>query len=76
MLENKYYRGKVLLKMFYLNGHAAGFRGPQTWNLESTTCIPESTAWNPESNTSIIWIIIRFWVTAHLPLPEATFCPK
>ena len=51
MLENKYYRGKVLLKIFYLNGHAAGFRGPQTWNLESTTCIPESTAWNPESNT-------------------------
>ena len=51
MLENKYYRVKVLLKMFYLNGHAVGFRGPLTWNLESTTCIPESTAWNPEANT-------------------------
>ena len=51
MFENKYYRVKVLLKMFYFNGHAVGFRGPQTWNLESTTCIPESTAWNPEANT-------------------------
>ena len=35
VLENKYYRVKVLLKMFNLNGHAAGFR-PQTWNREST----------------------------------------
>ena len=35
MLENKYYRVKVLLKMFHLNGQAAGFR-PQTWNSESS----------------------------------------
>ena len=35
MLENKYYRVKVLLKMFNLNGHAAEFR-PQAWNSEST----------------------------------------
>ena len=23
-----------------------------------------------------VWILIRFWETAHLPLPKPTFCPK
>ena len=25
---------------------------------------------------SILWIIIRFWETAHLPLPKANILPK